>query len=203
MRKALIALAVVALALTALAATAQTSRGSTAATPACTAGKPHPAVMTVPRLQMWKQLIGARDNESSLAKGPVWDWNFSGRPGQGKTMVIDGHDVTPVPGYGEHGPFHGLPSMRRGDLATITRCGVQYTYKYIRNFTHWQCATKKASLDPRRFWHGRGALVCFTNNSPIKQYGVETLYFRCCWPRHTMNQFFYVRLALVSVKPIS
>jgi hypothetical protein len=177
------------------------AHGSITAAPACAAGQLHPALMTVKRLHMRAQPIGYGGHD--LARGPIWDPDFNARPGQGRSMVIRGHDVTHVPGYGKHGPFYRLPSMHRGDLATIRRCGVLYTYKYVRNFTHWQCSTKSASIDPRRYLKGPGELLCFTNNTPIKQHGVETLYFRCCWPRYTMNKFFYVRLALVSAKPVS
>jgi hypothetical protein len=174
------------------------AHGSIAAAPACTAGQQHPAVMTISRLHMWAQPIG--HGGSYLARGPIWDQDFNARPGQGRSIVVRGHDVTPVPGYHGHGPFHDLPSMRRGDLATISRCGIAYTYRYVRNFTHWQCSTKKVSMDPRRY---TGELACFDNNAPIKQGRFETLYLRCCWPRTTDYKFFYVRLALVTTRPVS
>jgi hypothetical protein len=187
-----------------LAIATQAAHGSIAAPQTCTAGKPHPAVMTVKRLHMWGQPIGY--GASALAKGPIWDpdQDFQARPGQGKTMVIYGHDVTPVPGYGAHGPFYRLHLMKQGDVSTITRCGVAYTYRYVRSSTPWQCSTKSASLDPRRYWGNRpGALICAPNTKSIKNWGVETLYLRCCWPRHTMNQYFTVRLVLVKIQPAS
>jgi hypothetical protein len=175
-----------------------TAHGGIAAAPSCTAGKPHPAVMSAKRLHMWNQPIGYGGGD--LKNGPIWDEDYPTRPGQGETMVIRGHDVTPVPGYGKHGPFYRLPLMKSGDLVTITRCGVAYTYRFVRSFTHWQCATKKVSMDPRRY---TGELECFLNDAPIKQWRGEELYLRCCWPRHTDYKFFYVRLVLVKTQPSS
>lgn len=199
MKKALVV--VIAIAGLALAMAALTTPSGVAATPTCTAGKPHLAVMTVKRLHMWAQPIGY--GAGALAKGPIWDPFSSARPGEGMTMVIYGHDVTPVPGYGAHGPFHRLYLMKRGDKAAITRCGVAYTYRFVRKATPWQCSTKSASIDPRRYLNGPGALICAPNTKSIKQWGVETLYLRCCWPRHTMNQYMTVRLVLISTRPVS
>jgi hypothetical protein len=46
-------------------------------------------------------------------------------------MVIDAHDVTPVPGYGAHGPFYRLYTIRPGDLAKIKWKGVWRTYRFV------------------------------------------------------------------------
>lgn len=167
-----------------------------AAAQSCTAGKPHPAVMTAARLHMWAQPIGYSGRD--LAKGPIWDPEFPARPGQGETVVIKAHDVTPVPGYGKHGPFYRLPFMKKGDLLSITRCGVVYTYRFVRHFQAWQCDSKRVSMDPRRY---TGELACFLNDAPIKQSRGGALYLRCCWPRYTDYKFFYVRLALIKTKP--
>src|SRR5438093_1569755 len=112
-----------------LATATLSAHGSVAAAPACTAGQTHQALLTVKRLHMWAQPIG--HGGRYLARGPIWDQDFNARPGQGRSIVVRGHDVTPVPGYDGHGPFHDLPSMRHGDLATIRRCGFAYTYRFV------------------------------------------------------------------------
>jgi hypothetical protein len=172
----------------------------TAAAPSCTPNQPHQARLTVKRLHIWNKQIGM--GYAARSKGPIWDPDFWARPGQGRPVVIQAHDVTPVPGYGGHGPFYRLPSMRRGDLATITRCGVSYTYRFARSFTAWQCPTKAESLNPGRY---NGSVSCFPNDTPVtgKQWPSEELFFRCCWPRHTDYRFYYVRLALIDVRPAS
>jgi hypothetical protein len=174
-------------------------RGSAAA-PSCTPNEPHQARLTVSRLHIWTKPIGV--GYAARSKGPIWDPDFTARPGQGGSSVIQAHDVTPVPGYGKHGPFYRLPAMRRGDLATITRCGARYTYRFVRSFTAWQCQTKAESLNPGRY---TGSVSCFPNDKPVrdKHWRGEELYFRCCWPRHTDYRFYYVRLALISVRPVS
>jgi hypothetical protein len=114
-------------------------------------------------------------------------------------MVIDGHDVTPVPGYGAHGPFYRLYKLRPGDLATIKWNGVTYTYRFVTYpFAKRQCQSKKANYDPRRY---TGALICTPNGKPIKNWNVEGFYIRCCWPRYTMNDFLYERAVLITPKP--
>jgi hypothetical protein len=171
-----------------------------AAAPSCTPNEPHQSRLIVSRLHIWNKpiLLGY----AARSKGPIWDPDFNARPGQGRSSVIQAHDVTPVPGYGKHGPFYRLPSMRRGDLATITRCGVSYTYRFVRSFTAWQCHSKAQSLDPGRY---DGSVWCFPNDTPVtgKHWLDEQLYFRCCWPRHTDYRFYYVRLALISSRPVS
>ena len=34
-------------------------------------------------------------------------------------------------------------------------------------------------------------------DKPIKNFGVEVVYFRCCWPRYTRNDYLTVRAVLV------
>ena len=34
-------------------------------------------------------------------------------------------------------------------------------------------------------------------DKPIKSWGVESVYFRCCWPRYTRNGYLYERAVLV------
>ena len=42
-----------------------------------------------------------------------------------------------------------------------------------------------------------------SNDTPIKHWGVESIYIRCCWPRHTRKQFLYERAVLIRKTPIS
>ena len=56
----------------------------------------------------------------------------SGKPGEGKTIVIDGHNGGPK----VHGVFKDLPKLVQGDQIVIDRGdGVQYTYSVYDNET--------------------------------------------------------------------
>ena len=182
-----------------LALTALATPSGIAATPSCTDGTQHPALLTIRVLRMYDQPIGWRVR--GLAKGPIWDPDYQERPGQGRSMLIFAHDVTPVPGYGVHGPFYRLHLIEPGDLATIRRCGVTRTYRFVTYpFAKRQCQSKKANFDRRRY---TGELDCFLNNKPVKQWRGEVLYLRTCWPRHTMNEFLYERAVLIKTQPSS
>jgi LPXTG-site transpeptidase (sortase) family protein len=65
---------------------------------------------------------------SQLSRGPVY-WQRVGRPGQGTTIAIAAHDVTPVPGFRGHGPFHDINRLVRGDRVTVTHAGKRYAYR--------------------------------------------------------------------------
>jgi hypothetical protein len=140
----------------------------------------NPARLTVGALHMYNQPIRTRCGD--LARGPIWDLGWSGRPGDGLTMVIDAHDVTPVPGYGAHGPFYRLHTIKPGDLATITWHGVRRTYRFVTY----------PFAKPQRLANGA------VNNKPIKEWRGEVVYFRCCWPRYTRQDYLYERAVLVS-----
>lgn len=136
-----------------------------------------------------------------LARGPIWDPAHPARPGDGEAMVIDGHDVTPVPGYGPHGPFYRLYMLRRGELATITWKGVKYIYRFTgKPFARRQCLSKYVNDLPARL---DGELMCVANDKPIRSSNVETLYIRCCWPRYTRGKFLYQRATLIQTIPLS
>ena len=174
---------------------------TTAAAKGCGWG-PHPARMTVGVLHMYNQRIGAPD-DCVLAKGPMWDPFHPDRPGDGKTMVIDAHDVTPVPGYGAHGPFYRLYLLKPGDLATITWKGVRYTYRFVtKPWAERQCLSKYVNDIPARL---DGELMCFGNDKPVNRHHwqVESLYIRCCWPRYTREKFLYERAVLIRKTPVS
>jgi LPXTG-site transpeptidase (sortase) family protein len=68
----------------------------------------------------------------SLAHGPVY-WPSVGRPGQGTTVAIAGHDVTPVPGFNGHGPFHDINDLRKGDRIYVSRDGKRHAYRVTGN----------------------------------------------------------------------
>ena len=142
----------------------------------------HPALLTIKALHMFNQPIRTRCGD--LARGPVWDLGYSARPGDGLTMVIDAHDVTPVPGYGAHGPFYRLYTMKPGDRATIKWHGVLRTYRFVT----------RPFAKPQRLRNGG------VNNKPVKTWQGEVVYFRCCWPRYTRNDYLYARAVLVSPK---
>jgi hypothetical protein len=135
----------------------------------------HPALLTIRALHMFNQPIRTRCGD--LARGPIWDLGWPGRPGDGLTMVIDAHDVTPVPGYGAHGPFYRLYTIKPSDLARIKWNGVWHTYRFV---TH-------PFAKPQRLENGR------VNDKPIKDWRGEVVYFRCCWPRYTRDDYLYER----------
>ena len=187
-------LAVVAL----VGATALYAPTSRAAAQGCAYG-PRPARMTIRVLHMVNQPVGR--SQCGLAKGPIWDPFHPARPGDGETMLIDGHDVTPVPGYGAHGPFYRLYLLKPRDLATIRWNGVVYTYRFVtKPFAERQCLSKRVNYLPARL---AGNLLCVGNDRPVKSWRVESLYIRCCWPRYTREKFLYERAVLIKTRRVS
>jgi hypothetical protein len=139
---------------------------------------PHTARLTIKALHIYDRPI--RTRACDLARGPIWDVGYTTRPGMGLTMVIDAHDVTPVPGYGAHGPFYRLFLVRPGYIAKIKWNGVWRTYRFVGS--------------PRPHPQKPASQV----DKPIKSFGVETIYFRCCWPRYTRNDYLTARAVLVT-----
>jgi hypothetical protein len=172
-------LASIVLATTALGASGIESTGCPKKEPPTTG---HPALLTIKALHMVNQPIRPRCRD--LARGPIWDLGWATRPGDGLTMVIDAHDVTPVPGYGAHGPFYRLYTIKPGYIARIKWNGVWRTYRFVT----------RPFAKPQRFKSGR------VNNKPIKDWRAEVVYFRCCWPRYTRNDYLYERAVLVPPK---
>jgi LPXTG-site transpeptidase (sortase) family protein len=78
--------------------------------------------ISMPRIGV-TAVIGA-----GLERGTAF-WPKVGRPGQGTTVAIAGHDVTPVPGFHGHGPFHDIDQLRKGDLIYLTWNGERYVYR--------------------------------------------------------------------------
>ena len=59
-------------------------------------------------------------------------YTSSGKPGEGKTIVIDGHNGGPT----RHGVFKDLPNLAPGDQFVIQRGDdVEYTYSVYDNVT--------------------------------------------------------------------
>lgn len=139
---------------------------------------PHAARLTIKALHIVNKPI--RPRACDLEFGPIWDLAYKTRPGMGLTMVIDAHDVTPVPGYGAHGPFYRLSEIKPGYVAKIEWNGVWRTYRFVGK--------------PRPYPQQPPGEV----NKPIKSTGVETVYFRCCWPRYTRNDYLTARAVLVT-----
>jgi hypothetical protein len=193
--KALPLIAVAGLASLVLAAPSGIASGGCA--PRASSG--HTARLTIKFLHIVDKPIGTR--ACGLAYGPIWDLAYKTRPGMGTTMVIDAHDVTPVPGYGAHGPFYRLYLLKPGELATIRWKGVRYTYRFsMKPFARRQCLSKRVNDLPARL---AGKLMCVGYDKPIKSLRVEGFYIRCCWPRYTREKYLYERAVLIRTTPIS
>ena len=92
------------------------------ALPATAAASPARDTISIPKIGV-RATIG-----TNLARGAVY-WDRVGRPGRGTTVAVAAHDVTPVPGFHGHGPFHDINRLRRGDRIAITRAGKRHAYK--------------------------------------------------------------------------
>ena len=155
--------------------------------------------MTIRFLRIQNRPIGV--SECYLAKGPIWDPWRAARPGYGMSIVIDGHNVTPVAGYGAHGPFYRLHLMKPGYLATITWKHVKYTYRVAtKPFSARQCRSKRINYSPARLAGGRR---CVAYDKPVKHWAVETLYLRCGWGKYNREKYLYVRARLIKTSPVS
>jgi LPXTG-site transpeptidase (sortase) family protein len=106
--------------ITAAVITSSVVLGLTFAPPA-NAARRAPQTISIPRIAITAR-IGAR-----LDRGPIF-WPNVGRPGQGTTIAIAGHDVTPVPGFHGHGPFHDINKLRRGDRIHVGWHGSRHAY---------------------------------------------------------------------------
>src|SRR5947209_3716442 len=170
-----------------VAALLPVSSTGAAGTP-CSAVPRNAARLTIKALKIVDRPI--RSNPCGTAAGPIWDPSHPARPGDGETMVIDAHDVTPVPGYdthGAHGPFYHLYRIKPGYMAKIRWHGVVRHYRFVTHpFARRQCLSKRVNDKPARL---DGELMCIGNDKPIKSFAVETIYFRCCWPRYTRREF--------------
>jgi LPXTG-site transpeptidase (sortase) family protein len=94
--------------------------GLTFALPAHAAGRA-PEAISIPSIGV-SAAIG-----ESLDRGPVF-WPRVGRPGQGTTIAIAAHNVTSVPGFDGHGPFHDIDQLRERDRIFLTSHGRRHAY---------------------------------------------------------------------------
>lgn len=134
---------------------------------------PPAAMLTIPKLGIFNKPIG--NGASMLEYGPIWHPEVHARPGDGKPMVIAGHDVTPVPGYGAHGPFYHLVNLHKGDLVKIRWHGRLRVYRVVAEPT----------------WHQEN------DYQVVVDKGVEAVWFYSCWPRYTHNGRLWVEADLV------
>ena len=96
--------------------------GLIAALPATAARSPAHEAISIPKLGVTAR-IG-----TLLSRGAIY-WSRVGRPGQGTTIALAAHDITPVPGFSGHGPFHDIDRLARGDKITVTHGGRRYAYR--------------------------------------------------------------------------
>jgi LPXTG-site transpeptidase (sortase) family protein len=96
--------------------------GLTFVLPATAARSSARDAITIPKIGVTAK-IGA-----GLSRGAIY-WQRVGRPGQGTTIAIAAHDITPVPGFRGHGPFHDINRLAKGDRVTVTHTGRRYTYR--------------------------------------------------------------------------
>jgi LPXTG-site transpeptidase (sortase) family protein len=82
---------------------------------------PHDTI-SIPKIGVTAK-IGTR-----LSRGAIY-WNRVGRPGEGTTIAIAAHDITPVRGFHGHGPFHDINRLATGDKITVTHAGRRYAYR--------------------------------------------------------------------------
>ncbi|HET6864265.1 MAG TPA: hypothetical protein VFH37_03675, partial [Candidatus Saccharimonadales bacterium] len=111
--------------------------------------------------------------ECNLSYGTVWDPGSTARPGDGQTMVIYGHDVTPVWGYSHdtqghrHGPFYWLYKMKPGQLMQIKWRGNWWNYRLAAiPHAYRQCASKRIN-DSLAHLNNTGQVVCAPYDKPI------------------------------------
>jgi len=95
-----------------------------------------PRYLSVDKLGINKtRILPMGVNDSGELDTPVnifdvgW-YEASGKPGQGGTMIIDGHNGGPH----VHGVFKNLPDLVEGDIITVERGdGVAYNYEVVEN----------------------------------------------------------------------
>jgi sortase (surface protein transpeptidase) len=142
------------------------------ASPALAGGR-----LTIPKLGIWNMPIY---QPQQMDSGPFWDSadseKYAYRPDDvGKPVVIGGHDVTPVRGYGAHGPFYNLVNLDVGDLIMVRWKGALHKYRVVRP-------------------HNLMAYAA----SPVVDDGRSTLWLYCCWPRYTAKGHQWVEAVEVS-----
>jgi sortase (surface protein transpeptidase) len=132
-----------------------------------------PTELTIKALGIVNMPVGSQDADRK--SGPIWDLCVSARPGEGKPMVMAGHDVTDVPGYHGHGPFRYLSLIKGGYLAKIKWKGIWRTYRFVGAPTARPQSEDYALAPP----------------------GVESVSFYTCYPPHTRNSYLWAVAVLV------
>ena len=97
-----------------------------------------PRYLSIPKLGIINSRIiavGVKSNGELGTPNNIFDvgwYESSGKPGKGKTMVIDGHNGGPH----VHGVFKDLPNLVAGDIIKIERGdGAVFNYKVVENKT--------------------------------------------------------------------
>lgn len=97
-----------------------------------------PRYLSIPKLGITNSRVIAVEVKSNGELGTpnnIFDvgwYESSGKPGKGKTMVIDGHNGGPH----VHGVFKDLPNLVAGDIIKIERGdGTVFNYKVVENKT--------------------------------------------------------------------
>lgn len=97
-----------------------------------------PRYLSIPKLGISNSRIiavGVKSNGELGTPNNIFDvgwYESSGKPGKGKTMVIDGHNGGPH----VHGVFKDLPKLAAGDIIKIERGdGTVFNYRVVENKT--------------------------------------------------------------------
>lgn len=97
-----------------------------------------PKYLHIPKLEIYNARVigvGVDSNGALATPRNIYDvgwYTSSGKPGEGKTIVIDGHNGGPT----RHGVFKDLPNLVQGDQFVIQRGDdVEYTYSVYDNVT--------------------------------------------------------------------
>lgn len=97
-----------------------------------------PRYLSIPKLGITNSrviAVGVKSNGELGTPNNIFDvgwYESSGKPGKGKTMVIDGHNGGPH----VHGVFKDLPNLVAGDIIKIERGdGTVFNYKVVENKT--------------------------------------------------------------------
>ena len=95
-----------------------------------------PRYLTIEKLGIYNARIlpmGLKASGELNTPNNIFDvgwYEASGKPGEGKTMLIDGHNGGPR----VHGVFKDLPNLVAGDKITVERGdGLKYTYSVVEN----------------------------------------------------------------------
>lgn len=96
----------------------------------------HPRYLTIDRLGIYNARIlpmGLTDEGALDTPRNIFDvgwYELSGKPGQGGTMLIDGHNGGPH----VRGVFKNLPNLAEGDIIEVERGdGIVYKYRVVEN----------------------------------------------------------------------